>query len=146
VTKEELSQLGDLRKEIRELREKIAYLSKKGTRIVSDKVQASSKEFPYIETSVKISGIEYLDEKARKQKTEREILLAIRLRQAIVKEAEITAFINSVEDSGVRRLLEFRYIDGLTWEEIGRIDHCDRTTAEKKVSKYLQEHQNNEKK
>lgn len=141
MTKEDLEQLCDLRKEIAELEYKIARLSSRGSRIVSDKVQASSKDFPYVQTTVKIEGYDYAgDQKSRKQLGKKRILLQQRKEQAEALELRITQYINSISDSGIRRMIDYKYIEGYTWEKIGRIFHCDRTTAEKRVSNYLKEH------
>lgn len=141
MTKEDLEQLCDLRKEIAELEYKIARLSRRGSGIVSDKVQASSKDFPYVQTTVKIEGYDYVgDQKSRKQLRKKRILLRQRKEQAEALELRITQYINSISDSGIRRMIDYKYIEGYTWEKIGRIFHCDRTTAEKRVSNYLKEH------
>ena len=141
MTKEDLEQLCDLRKEIAELEYKIAMLSRRGSSIVSDKVQASSKDFPYVQTTVKIEGYDYVgDQKSRKQLRKKRILLQQRKEQAEALELRITQYINSISDSGIRRMIDYKYIEGYTWEKIGRIFHCDRTTAEKRVSNYLKEH------
>lgn len=141
MTKEDLEQLCDLRKEIAELEYKITRLSSRGSRIVSDKVQASSKDFPYVQTTVKIEGYDYVgDQKSRKQLRKKRILLQQRKEQAEALELRITQYINSISDSGIRRMIDYKYIEGYTWEKIGRIFHCDRTTAEKRVSNYLKEH------
>ena len=63
MTKEDLQQLCDLREEIAEIEMKIAKLSSRGSRIVSDKVQASMKDFPYTPTSVKITGFDVVADK-----------------------------------------------------------------------------------
>ena len=140
MTKEDLEQLCDLRKEIAELEYKIARLSSRGSRIVSDKVQASSKDFPYTQTTVKIEGYDYAgDQKSRRQLRQKRILLQQRKEQAEALELRITQYINSIPDSGIRRIIDYKYIEGYTWEKIGRIFHCDRTTAEKRVSNYLKE-------
>ena len=141
MTKEDLEQLCDLRKEIAELEYKIARLSSRGSRIVSDKVQASSKDFPYVQTTVKIEGYDYVgDQKSSKQLRKKRILIQQRKEQAEALELRITQYINSISDSGIRRMIDYKYIEGYTWEKIGRIFHCDRTTAEKRVSNYLKEH------
>ena len=141
MTKEDLEQLCDLRKEITELEYKIAKLKSRGSRIVSDKVQESSKEFPYVQTTVKIEGYDYAGEqKSRRLIRQKKILLQQRKEQAEALELRITMYINSIPDSKIRRIIEYKYIEGYTWEKIGRIFHCDRTTAEKKVSNYLKEH------
>ena len=83
MTKEELSQLASLRREIRELDEKIKAINARKGMLVTDKVQASAKEFPYQETHVKIQGYRYeLDPKSKRQKREKERLLKIRRQQA----------------------------------------------------------------
>ena len=144
MNKEELSQLASLRSEIRELDEKIAAINARKGMVVTDKVQASAKEFPYQETHVTIHGYSYeLDPKSKRQKKEKERLLRIRRQQASELELKITEYINTITDSEIRRMMEYRYIENYTWEEIGRIFHCDRTTAEKKVSNYLKEHPEN---
>ena len=141
MTKEKLEQLDDLRKEITELEYKISQLNNKSTRIVSDKVQTSSKEFPYVQTTVKIEGIDFLeDQKTRRILQKKKILLKKRKEQAEALELKITQYINSIENSRIRRMIEYKYIEGYTWDKIGIIFHCDRTTAEKKISKYLREH------
>ena len=58
MTKEELDQLPDLRKEIKELEAKIARMETSKKQVLTDKVKASAREFPYNETHVKIQGYE----------------------------------------------------------------------------------------
>ena len=141
MTKGELEQFRDLKEEIEELECKIANLLSKYGQVVTDKVRASSKEFPYIETSVKITGIDFAgDKKKQIQIADKRLLLNQRKAQAERLELRITTYINSITESRIRRMMEYKYIEGRTWEEIGRILHCDRTTAEKKVSRYLREH------
>ena len=141
VTKEELNQLQDLRREIDELDAKIAKLQhESGGRIVSDKVRASTKEFPYVQTSVKITGLDYEgDQRSRKRIERKRQLLMERKERAEELELRITQYINTVGDSRIRRMMEYKYVEGYTWEEIGRVLHCDRTAAEKAVARYLKE-------
>lgn len=140
MTKEELSQLRDLRQEITELEAKIVDLKSKSSRIISDKVKASSKDFPYTEISLEIEGYDYvMDAKSKRQIQMKQELLRQRKEQAEELELRITQYINSIKESKIRRMMEYKYIEGYTWEKIGQIFHCDRTTAEKSVSKYLRE-------
>lgn len=140
MTKEEMSQLQDLRQEIRELDAKIVSLQNRCGRLVSDKVLASSKEFPYTQTSVKITGMAYAgDQRGRRQLMQKKMLLKARKQQAEELELRITQYINNVTDSKIRRMMEYKYVDGYTWEKIGQLLHCDRTAAEKAVAKYLRE-------
>ena len=140
MTKEELCQLQDLRQEIKELEAKIVSLQCRCGRLVSDKVQASSKEYPYTQTAVKITGIDYAgDQRSKRQIAQKRLLLKLRKQQAEELEIRITQYINNVSDSKIRRMMEYKYIEGYTWESIGKKMHCDRTAAEKAVAKYLRE-------
>ncbi len=143
MNKEEMSQLSDLREEISELEDDILNLDRyvRGNRIVTDKVQASSRDFPYTETTVKITGYEYKGDKRRKKKlTEKRQLLNKRRAKAEALEKKISSYINNVDDSRIRRMMVHKYEKGYTWEQIGKIMNCDRTTAEKQVVKYMEEH------
>lgn len=141
MTKEELEQLISLRAEIEEIKAEIKAIREKPCDIVSDKVQASSKEFPYTQGNKVIRGY---DTKAMRKKNakirDKTMMLEARMKEAEALEIRITAFINNIHNSELRRIFHLRYEKGLTWEQVGRSMHCDRTTAEKRISKYLREH------
>lgn len=135
MTKEELGQLIDLSKEIKELEHKIKVLSQRKGKESQDRVSASYNEFPYIKGHATVTGyietaeidnIIYLLEQRRKKAAE--------------SERRITEYINTIEDSKIRRMMQYRYIEGCTLGEIGEYMHCDRTTVEKTITKYLNEH------
>ena len=141
MTKEELNQLNDLKEEIKELEQKIKHLEQKKIGATYDKVKASYLDFPFIQGNATIYGFDSKSAEAREAAIENKIkILAARRRKAEKAEEKISNFINSVEDSRVRRIMEHRYIDGYKWEKIAKILHCDRTTPEKVVTKYLNEH------
>ena len=135
MTKEELGQLIDLSKEIKELEHKIKVLSQRKGKESQDRVSASYNEFPYIKGHATVTGyietaeidnIIYLLEQRRKKAAE--------------SERRITEYINTIDDSKIRRMMQYRYIEGCTLGEIGEYMHCDRTTVEKTITKYLKEH------
>lgn len=103
MTKEKLEQLIDLRKEIKEIEQKIRH---------------ENAECP------SVNNVELLEK---------------RIHMAAGLEKEITAYINSVGDSRIRRIMQYRYADGYPWTKIARIMHYDRTYPEKLISKYLKE-------
>lgn len=138
MTKEELSQLCDLRREIRELDEEVKNL-KEQKRVVRDKVQSSMKDFPYVRTTATVYSVDKKADKARRRKlTDKEILLLKRRRQAADLELKISEYIQTVSDSKIRRIIHLKYEQGKTWEEVATIMHCDRTYPEKMLTKYLQ--------
>ncbi len=103
MTKEELEQLIDLRKEIKEIELKLKY----------EDAGHPSENFGLLE--------------ARKH-------------MAAELEKEITEYINSVKDSRIRRIMQYKYVDGYTWRKIASIMHYDRSYPEKAVTRYLDRH------
>lgn len=67
-------------------------------------------------------------------------LLKARKHMAAQLEREITEFINSVKDSRIRRIMQYKYVDGYTWRKIANIMHYDRSYPEKVVTRYLHKH------
>lgn len=145
MTKEKLEQLANLRAEINEIKGEITVLEKRKGNMISDKVQASMKDFPFTRIMVKIQGCDVAaDDRKSKRLHRKEMLLRCRKTQCEELEAEITEYINSVRNSGTRRIMHYRYVKGCTWEQIGKIFHADRTTVERKVSKYLENEKENQ--
>ncbi len=140
MTKDSLEQLISLRAEIKELNREISAIREKKCDVISDKVQASSHDFPYTQVNVTIRGI---DMKSLRKKNaavyKKQCLMEKRMVEAQLLEAELAEFINTIHDSEIRRIFHARYELGKTWEQIGKELHCDRTTAEKKVQKYLRD-------
>ena len=64
------------------------------------------------------------------------------------KELAIRQYIESVKQDDIKLIMEFRYIDGRSWQDISieweerTGKYADRTTLAKKVKKYLLEHPN----
>lgn len=140
VTKERLEQLIDLRAEIKELNREISAIREKTDDMVTDKITASSHEFPYNQVHITIRGLDAKGaEKRRAAIHKKQCMLQKRMVETQILEADIAEFINTIHDSEMRRIFHARYEIGMTWERIGRELHCDRTTVEKKVSKYLRE-------
>ncbi len=140
MTKGELNQLNDIRAEISELEKKITALQQMKRDTVQDKVKASQQNYPYIQGSTTVTG--YGSATAlRKDKIlhEKQRLLIARKEKAELLEMKITAYINSIDDSRIRRIMQYRYIEGYTWEKIGKIMNCHRSTVEKTILKFFDE-------
>lgn len=67
-------------------------------------------------------------------------LLERRKYMAAQREKEITEYINSIIDSRVRRIMQFKYVEGYTWEKIANIMHYDKSYPEKVITRYLHKH------
>lgn len=120
ISKEVLTQYSDLQKECKEVREKIEKLEKQIDRIekdgnVIDKVRGGDgglqsfkiEGFPYPEYSRKKTLL--YARKATLSELEMELLETLN---------EVEAFIASVKDSHMRRIISLRVVDGLSWNKV----------------------------
>lgn len=143
MTKRELEQLTDLKREIGEIEQNIAKIEQMDIKAVPIKVDASSKCFPYIQSRAVVQEYDpVLADKRDRILYEKSMLLEERKRKAAEEELMLTQYINNVKVSRVRRIMQYRYVEGFTWEKIGEIMHCDRTTAEKMITRYLKKNSN----
>lgn len=141
MTKNELGQLINLRKEILELDAKVEKMQNQRVEKVMDKVHASMSDFPYAYTAKTITGIDNKGVKRqRRSLTESEFLLLKRRKQAVEAEYRISQYINSINDSRIRRIISLKYEEGLSWSKVAADINCDRTYPEKLLTKYLKEH------
>lgn len=67
-------------------------------------------------------------------------LLARRLKLAADLEKEIMEYINTVTDSRIRRIMQYKYVDGYTWQRIANIMHYDKSYPEKAITRYINKH------
>ena len=120
ISKEILVQYSDLQQECKEVREKIEKLEKQIAKIeedgaVIDKVRGGDgglqsfkiEGFPYPEYSRKKTLL--YARKATLSELEMELLETIN---------EVEAFIASVKDSHMRRIISLRVVDGLSWNKV----------------------------
>ena len=56
---------------------------------------------------------------------------------ALEEYLKIESYIESVEDSEIRQIMRYRYLDLLSWERIGEKMNYERTTISKKLRNYL---------
>jgi hypothetical protein len=123
MSEKELSKYYYLKKEIKDLEERIETLGNGvGSIKISDMPKGSSK----------ISSIE---EKIVELK---EKWINARV-SALEEYLRIETYINSIEDIEIRLIARYRYLDLLSWEQIAlKIGKCqDRTTVSKKMRSFL---------
>jgi len=126
LTIEQLKQYRDLKNEIADLEQRIE------NAIVMDSVQGSDTEFPHILHSVKLEGVPNGNNTYRVQ------LLEAKLKcKALFN--EINDFINSIEDSQLRRIFRYRFIDERSNQWIAlKLGYLDEGTIQRKINKVLQ--------
>ena len=122
ISKEVLTQYSDLQQECKEVREKIEKLEKQIAKIeedgaVIDKVRGGDgglqsfkiEGFPYPEYSRKKTLL--YARKAALSELEMELLETLN---------DVEIFIASIKDSHIRRIVNLRVVDGLSWNEVAR--------------------------
>lgn len=59
------------------------------------------------------------------------------IEKALQKEIKISAYIEATEDSEVKLIMQRRFLQFMTYEQIAAEIHSDRTTVSKKLRRYL---------
>jgi len=135
VDKKTLESYQKIKLEKEELKQKL--INMRGERHHAS-VRGSNPEFPYQPMSFHMEGY-YAgeDEKLRRRKeaTKKRIHAKVIMLQQL--EDEIEAFIDSIPDVTLRLIFRYRYLDGLTQEEIGKRLHIDRSRISRKIDGYL---------
>lgn len=127
--KEKLIQYCDLQKEIEKLEERIDKIRKQSD-LIADVVQNGTKGH------MLIRGIDY----TRIHKLDKlEAVLQERYDKLLDMQTEIEEWINTIERSDIRQIIEYRYIDNMNWYQIQTImkyDHED--VARRKCERFLE--------
>ena len=120
ISKEVLIQYSDLQKECKEVREKIEKLEKQIDRIekdgnVIDKVRGGDGGLQ----SFKIEGFPYPEYSRKKTLlyARKETLSELEM-ELLETLNDVEAFIASVKDSHMRRIISLRVVDGLSWNKV----------------------------
>jgi len=106
--------------------------------IVSDSVRGSSRNMPYQELIITITGVDPRSQakfNGLKEKLEKR---ANRLRDSLI---EIEEFIDQVPRSEIRRIIDYRYIQGYSWASVSKrvYGYPSETRARMAVTRYFAE-------
>lgn len=114
MTKEELSKLRSIQKEIELIKRELNSITEE---YVTDKVTGSMVEHPYVLTHFKISGYDSGDYSNKVKRLERK--LKRKLDELMDERERLEEYIENVNDDIIRMILRLRYINGLRWNQIG---------------------------
>lgn len=128
-----------LEKSIVRCQKKLRYYLEHPLRTVSGTVMASMQEYPYCLTHYTISATD--DPKAFIQRNEliRELTLRIADNMRVYEEKRvyIDLFIESVDDLEIKEILNQRYLEGKTYEQIGDDLGYEQSTIRKKLDAFF---------
>ncbi len=117
MTKEELSQLRYLHKEIELLKQQIADAEKNMAEYsASDVVTGSNPVWPYQKRSFHIEGIAVPEYEKKLKRLKRK--LQRRINELMDMREELEEYIDTVQDSLIRQILILRYVNGLSWQQV----------------------------
>lgn len=134
-----LTQINSIRKEIKDLQDRLEK-SIKPVEVVTDSVQGSGSNYPYIKHNCVIQGIDERRAKINKRNRNKyEKLIKnkeYKLGKLIVK---LEYELNYIDDSDIRRIVRYRYEDDLNWVQIQiKMEYEHEDTARKKLERFLE--------
>ncbi len=140
MTIDKLSQLQHLNGEIRMLRSQLRKLREDRCKhTVVDAVQASARCVPYQLHTEVIAGIgpsvqaQALSEAIAKRKVQLAETLLHRERELL----ELERYIAGIEDSLTRQIFTLRYVEGLSWQQVGARVNGSEASVKMAVKRYL---------
>lgn len=104
--------------------------------VVKGKVRGSSHEFPYIEQSYTVEMDEPVEADQQSKRIKR---WNQEIAQAEQENAGIEQFINGIVDPKAREVFQFRYIDGMKAQEVGRVVGYTKGRISQIIKKYLKD-------
>lgn len=135
MNKEILNQYIDACELIRETQEDIRRLQQRNV-VQNDSVKGSMTDFPYIEKTFHIQGIDIENEQQIEREKE---LLQQRLKQAKELKNEVEAYLNTIP-LRMQRIIYFHIFKQMSWEEVatrmGR--RCTGESVRKEFERFIQ--------
>ena len=135
MDKRELMQIRNIIREIECLQRQLDRAEyQTETRQTTVAVKGSMRDWPYVEHAIKLTGVD-MEDYIRKVKRLR-MKLKHRIDELIEKMEEAQEYIESIKDSDTRLILQLRFINGLTWEQLEAETGIPMTTAKRKYRKW----------
>ena len=139
MTKEELLNYRKIKAEIESIKQEILDVKTEyKSSLVTDSVTGSSSTFPYTKHSIKIEGLPYNYEN-KVRRIERK--LNNKLKELIDERDKLAEYIYTLQDSEIRAIMTYRFINSMSWTEIAKKIGAGYTTdcIRKKCSRFLED-------
>ena len=111
------SEIKTINDDIRKLRDKLH------DEAVTDTVKGSQTEFPFVQHSIPISGIDFDEQSNRELDMEIKKTVALLNRRKIEllrQYREIRRFIDSIDDPLMRQIITLRYVQQKEWRDVAK--------------------------
>lgn len=113
MTKEKLKRYRRLLSELELLKRQLEKLEPE---FISDSVSGSDSEFPYTNHKMHVEGYDLNSYKRKVSRLNKRIIN--KMNELVEEKDSLIEFIYNLEDSEVRQIFIYKYLDGLTWKEI----------------------------
>ena len=137
ITLKDLEQFRQLQKEAAQLAKRLEKMTKSSANIVSDSVKGSSNDIRAKETTFVITG---LDQRNRLNYERVQRRLENRATRISTTLLLIEEFVDTVTDSEIRRIIDYRYVQGLPWKAVAQrvYDYPSETRARVAMVRYFE--------
>lgn len=132
MTKEDLKRYRTLFFELELLKKQ---LEKIEPEFVRDSTSGSDSEFPYVSHKIHIEGYDLETYRRKVARMNRRIVT--KMNELVEEKDKLLEFIYGIENSEVRQIFVYKYIDGLTWKEIADNMHYGVTAIRNKHREYI---------
>ncbi len=134
-----LEHIDSIKAEKQDLENRIKSLESERIPTTVDSVQASSKEYPYIQHTVKIEGYNnyrYIRNRKARNTYKKQIKSKIAKLDKLINELEYE--LNKIDDSEIKQIIRYRYEDDLSWVQIMfKMNYKSENTARMKLKRFL---------
>lgn len=135
LSKEDLDDLSNKHKEVKRLKERLDNINKNEKMVYTVSVRGSDENFPYTQHNYRIEGVKFrnpdLKYKYKKMLKNKQY----KLEKALIK---LEYELNYIEDSEIRDIIRYRYVDNKTWLQIMFLmKYNSEDKARKKLERYL---------
>lgn len=132
MTLEKLEQYADMLREAKMWKRELDELRKQNS-VVKDTVRGSMQEFPYTEHPVTIEGIPT----NRKNLAAQQKRLEERWETLYERLEEIWDFIDGLEDSQLRQIIQYHYVKGYSWVKTARLVNNKESAVKMRVKRHF---------
>ncbi|HEY9060967.1 MAG TPA: RNA polymerase subunit sigma-24 [Pseudobacteroides sp.] len=132
MTQKDLSKIAAIQSEIRVIKNQIGYAD---IPYAADSVKGSSNVFPYVERSFMVKGYDYEAYYAKLNRLQSK--LKRKLDELMDERDKVLEYTNTLDDSLLRQIIILKYINGMTWEQIGGEVGYSARTVRRKHSKFF---------
>ena len=110
-------------------------LEKTEPEFVKDSVNGSSPYFPYTQHKMHIEGYDLESYKRKVARLNKRIVN--KMNELVEEKDRLIEFIYNIEDSEIRQIFIYKYIDGMVWREIAKKMNYSETAIRNKHRYYI---------